>query len=114
MVDSGASSAVLYPAAGSVALRAMQNSEPGTMRGLGESRACRFQKITLELGTGSFRGIDLVACEGLTRNVMDSDGLLPTRIFSQLFISHRAGYVIANPQSADRTSKLMKAGNPEQ
>jgi predicted aspartyl protease len=111
VIDSGASSAMLYPLAGGVALRAMQNSQPGTMRGLGESRTCRFQKITLELGTGSFRGIDLVACEGLTRNVMDSDGLLPTRIFRQLFISHRAGYVIANPQLADRASNRLEPGN---
>jgi hypothetical protein len=114
VLDSGASSAMLYPTPGGMALRAMQNSQPGIMRGLDERRTCRVQKTTLELGTGSFRGIDLVACEGLTRSKMDSDGLLPTRIFHQLFICHRAGYVIANPQLIGRTSRRVEAGNPEQ
>jgi hypothetical protein len=114
VVDSGASSAMLYPVPGGVAMRAMQNSRLGTMRGLNENRTCQVQKTSLKLGTGSFRGIDLVACEGLTRNKMDSDGLLPIRIFHQFFICHRARYVIANPQLIDRTRKLMEAGNPEQ
>jgi predicted aspartyl protease len=113
VIDSGASSAVIYPVAGGVALRAMQNSQPGIMRGLDESRTCGVQTTTLELGTGSFRGIDVVACEGLTRNKMDSDGLLPTRIFQQFFISHRGGYVIANPQLTTKTSKRKEPGDTE-
>jgi predicted aspartyl protease len=114
VIDSGASSAVIYPAPGGMALRAMQNAQPGTMQGLDERRTCRVQRTTLELGTGSFREIELVACEGLTRNKMDSDGLLPTRIFHQIFICHRARYVIANPQLADRTRKLIEARSSEQ
>lgn len=105
VIDSGASSAVIYPAPGGMALRAMQNAQPGTMQGLDERRTCRVQRTTLELGTGSFREIELVACEGLTRNKMDSDGLLPTRIFHQIFICHRARYVIANPQLIDRSDR---------
>jgi predicted aspartyl protease len=108
VIDSGASDAVFYPVAGGVALRAMQNSQPETMRGLDESRTCGVQKTTLELGTASFHGIDVVACEGLTRNRMDSDGLLPTRLFHHLFICHREGYVIVNPQLTDRTRGLME------
>jgi predicted aspartyl protease len=113
VIDSGASSAVLYPMPGGLALRAMQNSLPATMRGLDESRTCGVQKVSLEMGTSSFRGIDLVACEGVTRNKMDSDGLLPTRIFHQFFISHKRGYVIANPKLADG-SKRTEPRNTEQ
>jgi hypothetical protein len=106
LVDSGTATAVLYPLPGSLALRAMQSSQQVSMTDLFERRDCRVQKTTLEIGTGSFRGLDLVACEGLTRNKMDTDGLLPTKVFHQFFISHRGGYVIANPRL------LEKSGDP--
>jgi hypothetical protein len=106
LVDSGTATAVLYPLPGGSALRAMQSAQRVSMTDLFERRDCRVQKTTLEIGSGSFRGLDLVACEGLTRNKMDTDGLLPTKVFHQFFISHRGGYVIANPRL------LEKSGDP--
>jgi hypothetical protein len=44
----------------------------------------------------------LVTCEGLTRNKMDTDGLLPTDVFHRFFISHKGGYVIAHPRSLEK------------
>jgi hypothetical protein len=82
LVDSGTNTAVLYPGQGGLAIRAMQASQRADL-------------------TGKFRGIDLATCEGLTRNKMDTDGVLPTRIFRQFFISYKAGYVIANPHPVD-------------
>jgi Aspartyl protease len=101
LVDSGANAAVLYPGQGGLAIRAMQGSQRADLAGLDRRQSCQIQKATLKLGTGTFRGIDLATCEGLTRNEMDTDGVLPTRVFHQLFISYKRGYVIANPHSAD-------------
>jgi len=39
--------------------------------------------------------------QGLTRNKMDTDGVLPTRVFGQFFINYKGGYVIANPHPVD-------------
>ena len=101
LVDSGINTAALYPQPGGQALRALQSSQHVNM-----SVIAKTQKTTLEIGGGTFRGLELVACEGLTRNKMDTDGLLPTRVFHRFFISHRGGYVIANPRS------LEKLGDP--
>jgi hypothetical protein len=102
LVDSGTNTAALYPPPGGQALRALQSSQHVNMSDLNERRDCQIQKTTLEMGGGTFRGLELVACEGLTRNKMDTDGLLPTRVFHRFFISHRGGYVIANPRSLER------------
>jgi hypothetical protein len=96
LVDSGTNTAMLYPSPG-LARRAMQSSQQGRVRSLDDTQNCQYEKARLELGSSTFRGIELAACEGLTRNKTDTDGLLPTRIFRQLFISHRGAYVIANP-----------------
>ena len=101
LVDSGTNTAVLYPGQGGLAIRAMQGSQRADLTGVDRRQNCQLQKATLELGAGKFRGIDLATCEGLTRNKMDTDGVLPTRIFRQFFISYKAGYVIANPHPVD-------------
>jgi hypothetical protein len=101
-VDSGTNSATLYPAPGGLALRAMQSSQHGSMSDLNQRRDCQVQKTSLEIGSSTFRGLELVACEGLTRNKVDADGLLPTRPFHRFFISHSRGYVIANPRSLEK------------
>jgi hypothetical protein len=101
LVDSGANTAVLYPGQGGLAIRAMQSSQRADLTGLDRRQSCQIQKATLELGAGKFRGIDLATCEGLTRNKMDTDGVLPTRVFHQFFIGYKAGYVIANPRRVD-------------
>jgi hypothetical protein len=115
LVDSGTNAAVLYPAPGGLALRAMQSSQHGELRDLNDSRDCVFQTTTLKLGSGTFRGINLVACEGMTRNKMDVDGLLPTHAFHQFFISHSGGYVIANPHPVAGAGELAgQAGESKQ
>jgi hypothetical protein len=97
LVDSGTNTAVLYPGQGGFAIRAMQSSQHGDLSGLDGRQSCQMQKATLELGTVTFGGIELATCEGLTRNKMDTDGVLPTRVFHQFFICHKGRYVIVNP-----------------
>jgi hypothetical protein len=103
LVDSGTNAAVLYPAQGGFAIRAMQSSQRGDLTGLDGRQSCQIQKATLELGAGTFRGVELATCEGLTRNKTDTDGVLPTRVFHRFFISYKGGYVIANPHLVDDT-----------
>jgi Aspartyl protease len=98
LVDSGANAAVLYPGQEGAAVRAMQGSQRADLMGLDQRQTCRIRKATVELGAEKFRGIDLAACEGLTRYKMDTDGVIPTSIFHRLFISYKGGYMIANPQ----------------
>jgi hypothetical protein len=100
LVDSGIDTATLYPPPGGQALRALQSSQHVSVSDLSERRDCQIQKAALEIGGDTFRGLELVACEDLTRNKMDTDGLLPTRVFHRFFISHRGEYVIVNPRSA--------------
>jgi hypothetical protein len=101
LVDSGINAAALYPPPGGQALRAMQSSQHVSVSDLNQRRDCQIQKTNFEIGGGTFRGLELVACEDLTRNKMDTDGLMPTRVFHRFFISHRGGYVIANPRSLE-------------
>jgi len=102
LVDSGTNTAALYPAPGGLAVRAMQSPQHGHMSDLDQSRDCQVQKTSLEIGSSTFRGLQLVACEGLTRNKVDTDGLLPTRLFHRFYISHSGGYVIADPLSSEK------------
>jgi hypothetical protein len=55
--------------------------------------------VTLSLGSNTFHDLKLASCEGVTRERVDVDGILPTSIFDRLFISHASGYAIANPRS---------------
>jgi hypothetical protein len=80
----------------------MQSPQHGHMSDLDQSRDCQVQKTSLEIGSSTFRGLQLVACEGLTRNKVDTDGLLPTRLFHRFYISHSGGYVIADPLSSEK------------
>jgi hypothetical protein len=102
LVDTGANAATLYPPPGGLAIRAMQSSEHVHLGDLDGTRDCLIQKTSFEIGSGTFRGVQLVTCEGLTRNKMDTDGLLPTNVFHRFFISHKGGYVIANPRSLEK------------
>jgi hypothetical protein len=102
LVDTGAHAAMLYPSPGGLAIRAMQSSEHVQMSDLDGTRDCVIRKTSFEIGSGTFGGVRLVTCEGLTRNKMDTDGLLPTDVFRRFFISHRGGYVIANPRSLEK------------
>jgi hypothetical protein len=46
-------------------------------------------------------------CAGLTRDKMDTDGLLPTVAFRRLYISHSGAYVIANPQPTQTFNQAL-------
>jgi hypothetical protein len=96
LIDSGTNYATFFP---------LKPMPPGggampsaTLRTfIGNSR-CRVDFVTLKFGTNTFPDVRLVSCEGLTRDKVDVDGMLPTNIFDRLFISHASGYAIVNPR----------------
>jgi predicted aspartyl protease len=103
LVDSGTNAAMLYPQPGDKG--AIQSSRHGDLIALHNSRDCQVKSVALEIGRGTFGGINLVACNGMTRTEMDTDGSLPTCVFHQLFISHQGGYVIANPHQTRKAGR---------
>jgi hypothetical protein len=96
LLDSGTDSATFFPSNGvryvpSVAVRE-------TVSTLSGSSLSRIGLVTLEIGKSTFHNVPLVSHEGVTRDDFDVDGMLPTRLFNRLFISHSGAYAIANPR----------------
>jgi hypothetical protein len=95
LLDSGTDSATFFPSKGvtyvpSVTFREMVSTLSG-------NSLSRIGFVTLEVGKNTIYNVPLVICEGPTRDDHDVDGMLPTRIFDRLFISHAGAYAIANP-----------------
>jgi hypothetical protein len=96
LIDSGTNYAAFFPLK---PMPAGGGAMPGaTLRTFSGNRRCRVDSVTLTFGTHTFPDMRLVSCEGLTRDKVDVDGMLPTNIFDRLFISHASGYAIANPR----------------
>jgi Aspartyl protease len=107
LVDSGTGIAMLYPSPGQ-AWQPTQDVEQVYIRALNVIQNCQVETTTLEIGGGRFPRTPLAICKGFKRGKGDLDGLLPTRGFHQLFVSHRGGYVIANPHLADTPAGGLK------
>ena len=61
------------------------------------SLVCESTNDRLYLGKGMVSDLRVVSCHSTTVKPQDSDGLLPTAIFKQVFISHAGSYAIINP-----------------
>jgi predicted aspartyl protease len=103
LLDSGANVAMLYPSQGET----MQSSHHGSIQSLHTNRSCQVERTNLVVGFHTYSQVQLATCEGMTRDKTDSDGLLPTTIFRQLFISHREDYLIANPQPVAKATAMF-------
>ena len=96
LIDSGTNYAAVFPSRAMPYNRAMPGVTLHTFNG---NSRCHIDFVTLSFGSNTFRDLRLASCEGLTREKVDVDGMLPTSIFDRLFISHAGGYAIANPRS---------------
>jgi hypothetical protein len=105
LIDSGTNYATVFP---SKAMpyngRAMAG---GTFHTFNGNSRCHIDFVTLSIGDNIFRDLRLASCEGLTREKVDVDGMLPTSIFDRLFISHASGYAIANPRFLKRSANSL-------
>jgi Aspartyl protease len=94
LVDSGARSPMLFPEE-SQAQHLQTIARPSSMATLGGER-CIVAKTSLVIGATSLPAADVFSCGNITRKATDTDCLLPTYFFKQIFISHTNSYIIVN------------------
>jgi predicted aspartyl protease len=68
------------------------------VRTVNGSLACESANKRVHLGKGMVSNLPMVSCQSATVKPQDSQGILPTGIFRQVFISHGGSYAILNPQ----------------
>jgi hypothetical protein len=100
LVDSGASSPFVFPEE-SQAWRLQVLAHPSEMATLKGDR-CIVAEERMIIGGIAFPATEVFSCGNVTRKVADTDCLLPTHLFKQIFISHSNSYIIVNPQKASR------------
>jgi hypothetical protein len=59
---------------------------------------CIVARTSLILGGSAFPATEVFSCGNMTRKATDTDCLLPTYFFKQIFISHTNSYIIVNPK----------------
>jgi predicted aspartyl protease len=75
------------------------------LKGFGDTRVttvngrltCQSTKGRVFLGKGTVSDLPIVSCQGASVKENESQGLLPTVVFKQIFISHAGSYAIVNP-----------------
>jgi hypothetical protein len=107
LLDSGASSPfLLLETTDTWRLQAFAHpSRLVTLNGDG----CIEAETPLIIGNSTFRGTEIFSCGSMTRKVADTDCLLPTRLFKQVFVSHANSYIIVNPKR--ESHKLQELAN---
>ena len=71
------------------------------------SMTCTSGENRLDWGKTSMRGLTLLTCESAAARAQD--GLLPTAIFKQIFISHAGSYAIVNPAKRKAGQEIAAA-----
>jgi predicted aspartyl protease len=82
------------------------------VRTVNGSMACESTNKRVRLGKGMVSNLPMVSCQSATVKSQDSQGILPTGIFKQIFISHGGSYAILNPQKRDNVALEMAAITP--
>lgn len=73
---------------------------------LGGNSDCLVEPSRVEVGSERVRSTDIVACQGKRQADADFDCLLPTNLFRSVFISHRGGYIVLNPQAVKQQARI--------
>jgi predicted aspartyl protease len=76
------------------------------------SLPCESAYDKLYLGKGTVRNLEIVNCQTATVEPSDAEGILPTAIFKQIFISHAGSYAIVNPTPRRNVALEMAAVTP--
>jgi hypothetical protein len=92
LLDSGAAGLVLLQSGNQV-----KGFGDGTVRTVNGSMACESTDDLLVLGKGTESHLPMKSCQSATVKPKDSEGILPTAVFKQIFISHAGSYAIINP-----------------
>jgi hypothetical protein len=97
VVDNGASSPLLFPEE-SQGQHLQIFARPSKMTTFSGDR-CLAADTSLVIGDSTLHGAEVFSCGNMTRKAADTDCLLPTRLFKQIFISHTNSYLIVNPKT---------------
>jgi hypothetical protein len=101
LVDSATNTAVVYPLKNETLLFS-RGIASGSIHSLNRNQICRLARTPLTIGGQTYDQVVMAICENMTRDNIDSDGLVPTSLFHRLFISHRDKYAIANPRAVSK------------
>jgi predicted aspartyl protease len=82
------------------------------IRTVNGSLACESTHKRVRLGKGMVGNLPMVSCQSATVKAQDSEGILPTGLFKQVFISHGGAYAILNPQKRGNLPLEMAALTP--
>jgi predicted aspartyl protease len=104
LVDSGTYLAVIFLRDGSMERLAGTHPQMNLSSPFGGNSACVIEPSRVEVGGKRVRSTDVLACEDNKQANADSDCLLPTNLFRSVFISHRGGYIVMNPQFMEQAS----------
>ena len=100
LVDSGTNTAIVYPLKNETLFS--RGVASGRIDSLNRNQTCRLARTPLTIGSQIYHQVVMAICENMAHDNVDNDGLLPTRLFRRLFISHRDKYLIVNPSSASK------------
>jgi predicted aspartyl protease len=82
------------------------------LRTVNGSLACEETYARLNLGKGTAGNLVIMMCRTAPVKPPEPEGILPTAIFKQIFISHAASYVIVNPKKRCNVPQEMAAVTP--
>jgi len=108
LLDSGAASLVLLQS-----WNPMKAFGDGTrLRTVNGVMPCESTNDRLFLGKGTVSDLPMKSCQSATVKPKDSEGILPTAVFKQIFISHAGSYAIINPAKRCKVPQEMAAVTP--
>ena len=103
VLDSGTNTLMLFPMEQEAASLAWGAGHTD-IESLSRTQTCHIKRTAVAIASQRFLRFVSAACESRTRDKTDSDGLLPSRMFHRLFISHQQGFLMANPRGAKRSN----------
>jgi hypothetical protein len=113
----GAASMLLDSGADTLVLLQWGNPRNGwgygsRLRTVNGSLPCESTHDKLHLGKGTVRDLAIMRCQTVTVKPSDAEGILPTAIFKQIFISHVRSFAIVNPTPRCDVALEMAALTP--
>ena len=96
LLDSAANTVLLYPLQDEVLIVSLPHYV--SVESLDRSQLCSVRSSHLDMGGHRYRDLTMTICHGVSHGGAVNEGLLPTSIFHRLFLCHRNGYLIANPE----------------
>jgi predicted aspartyl protease len=82
------------------------------LRTVNGSLTCESTHDKLQLGKGTVRDLAIMRCQSILVKPSDAEGILPTAIFKQIFISHAGSFAIVDPTPRCNVALEMAALTP--